>query len=149
MDDPQPKTVEIAGRPRPAARGEDPRRALGRLGEQLAAAHLERLGLVPLARNERTRHGEIDLVFFDELERTIVFVEVKTRRAGGSRAPAANPLEALRPRKRARLRRLACAWLADGTRPRPSAGAIRFDAVGVLVDQGGALVRLDHFEGAW
>jgi hypothetical protein len=43
----------------------DPRHALGRLGEQLAAAHLERLGFMILARNARTRYGEIDLVAFD------------------------------------------------------------------------------------
>ena len=35
-------------------RREDPRRALGRLGEELAAAHLDRLGFATLARNVRT-----------------------------------------------------------------------------------------------
>ena len=49
----------------------DPRHALGRLGEQLAAAHLERLGFAILARNARTRYGEIDLIAFDG--HTLVF----------------------------------------------------------------------------
>ncbi len=52
---------------------------LGRLGEELAAAHLRRLGFATLARNVRTRHGEIDLIVFDG--RTLAFVEVKTRLA--------------------------------------------------------------------
>jgi putative endonuclease len=43
----------------------DPRRALGRLGEQLAADHLERLGFAVIERNARTRYGEIDLIVFD------------------------------------------------------------------------------------
>ena len=58
---------------------------LGRRGEQLAALHLERLGFEILARNERTRHGEIDLIACDG--ETIVFAEVKTRLAR-SAAPA-------------------------------------------------------------
>ena len=46
-------------------RRRDPRRARGRLGEDLAAAHLQRLGFRVLARNARTRYGEIDLIAFD------------------------------------------------------------------------------------
>ena len=45
---------------------------MGRLGEELAAAHLSRLGFSELERNARTRHGEIDLIAFDG--RTLVFV---------------------------------------------------------------------------
>jgi len=124
---------------------------LGRLGEELAAAHLERLGFALLDRNARTRHGEIDLIAFDG--RTIIFVEVKTRRVLGSprrhTGPEEHPLAGLRHRQRARLRRLATAWLCDESHTRPTAHTIRFDAVGVLVDRTGALVRLDHVEGAW
>ena len=60
------------------AKPADPRHALGRRGEELAAEHLHRLGFSPLGRNERTRYGEIDLIAFDG--RTLVFAEVKTRR---------------------------------------------------------------------
>lgn len=57
--------------PRPDAPPKDPRHALGRLGEQLAATHLERLGFAILARNARTRYGEIDVIAFDG--QTLVF----------------------------------------------------------------------------
>jgi putative endonuclease len=136
-----------AGRPS-AARRTDPRRALGRLGEELAAAHLQRLGFSLLGRNVRTRHGEIDLIAFDG--RTLAFVEVKTRRAGdrGLR-PDQEPLAWLRPRQRARLRRLAVAWLGHEKHIRPSAHTIRFDAIGVILDGRDRLLRLDHLEGAW
>jgi putative endonuclease len=117
----------------------------------MAAAHLQRLGFTLLARNARTRHGEIDLIAFDG--RTLAFVEVKTRRGRtntrASSGPQEHPLAALRPRQRARLRRLAAAWLYDETHVRPSAHTIRFDAIGVIVNGRDALVRLDHVEGAW
>src|SRR5437879_3818340 len=92
----------------------DHRRRLGLLGEELAAAHLERLGFSVIARNVRSRHGEIDLIAFDG--RTLVFAEVKPRRVRrGDRAVAAHydPLASLRSRQRARLRRLAVAWLSQ------------------------------------
>ena len=128
----------------------DPRRSVGRDGEEHAAGHLERLGYRLLARNVRTRFGEIDLIAYDG--QTIVFAEVKTRRATspsrtGTQSP--RPLESLRPRQRSRLRRLARAWLSDSSVERPRAAEIRFDAIGVLVDSKGALIGLEHLEAAW
>jgi putative endonuclease len=126
------------------------RRALGELGEQLAAAHLERLGFRILERNARTRHGEIDLIAFDGS--TLVFAEVKTRGVSGrQRAIGAHqdPLLGLAGRQRARLRKLAAAWLARPAEQRPFARAIRFDAIGVVVAESGAVRRLEHLEGAW
>jgi putative endonuclease len=140
--------------PRPpsrnASRPDTRRRELGRLGEELAAAHLARLGFSVLARNARTRLGEIDLIAFDG--QVMVFAEVKTRRATAEARHAcarAEPLAALRPRQRARLRRLAVAWLADAGRARPNAHTIRFDGLGVTVDSADRVVRLEHIQGAW
>ena len=121
----------------------DLRRHLGQTGERLALEHLARLGYAPVARNHRTRFGEIDLIVFDG--RTLVFVEVKTRRAGGS-GPV--PWEALHARKQAQVRRMAAAWLAE-VQDRPRSTELRFDAIGVVIDARGALVRLDHLEDAF
>jgi len=132
------------------ARRVDRRRPLARLGEDLAEAHLHELGFSTLARNERCREGEIDLIAFDG--RTLVFAEVKTRLVGASgRAvrPDQEPLAWLRPRQLARVRRLAVGWLHDERRARPTARSIRFDAIGVIVDPSGRPVRIDHVEGAW
>lgn len=128
----------------------DSRRALGRRGESLAAAHLRRCGYAVLARNVRTRHGEIDLIAYDG--QALVFAEVKTRRVSAHRAavrPDQEPLLALGRRQRARLRRLAAAWLCDARPSRPSARTIRFDAIGVVLDTRGALRRIEHVEDAW
>lgn len=82
------------------------RRILGDAGERLAERALTERGWRVVERNARTRYGEIDLVCHDGAG--YVFVEVKTRRAG-SFVPA---VEAVGPRKLARLVRLAEAWLA-------------------------------------
>ena len=124
-------------------------RALGRLGEELAAAHFVRLGFSILARNVRTRHGEIDLIVYDG--HTLVFVEVKSRRAsaGTLGGEGLDPLAGLRSGQRSRLRQLAVAWLSEDRPDRPRAGAIRFDAVGVTLDRRDRLLRLEHLEAAW
>ena len=121
----------------------DLRHHLGRIGEDLALAHLERLGYALVARNHRTRYGELDLVVFDGT--TLVFVEVKTRRASGS---GRGPWEALHERKRRQVRRMAAAFLLEVT-DRPHSPDLRFDAIGVVIDAHGKLVRLDHLEAAF
>ncbi len=119
----------------------DPRQRLGRLGEDLAQRHFERLGFTLVERNARSRHGELDLVLCDG--ETLVFCEVKTRRAGGGA-----PFESLGPAKRRQVRRMAQAWLAR-SRERPRAPTIRFDAVAVTLDRADRLVALEHLEAAF
>lgn len=119
----------------------DPRQALGRAGEELAARHLERLGYDVLARNHRTRFGELDLVASDGVG--IVFVEVKTRRAGSGR-----PWDSLHELKRTQVRRMAAAYLSEVS-DRPHAAELRFDAIGVVISADGSLVELEHLEGAF
>ncbi len=121
----------------------DRTKELGRRGEDLAAQHFSRLGYRVLARNHRTRFGELDLVLAEEDERTIVFCEVKSRRLGSG-----SPFDSLHERKRRQVRKMAAAWLAVVT-DRPFGAELRFDAVGVTIDERGELVRLDHLEGAF
>jgi putative endonuclease len=126
------------------------RERVGRIGEELAAAHFERLGFRVLERNARTREGELDLIVFDG--ETLVFAEIKTRRSAGAAArldPDETPLAGLRAGQQRRIRRLACAWLADSAQRRPHARKLRFDAVGVVVDGRGGLISLEHLEGAF
>src|SRR3954447_15819488 len=119
----------------------DARHTRGRQGEELAADHFEALGFHVLARNHRTRYGELDLVAYDG--ETLVFAEVKTRLAGSG-----EPFDNLHDRKRSQVRRIALAWLTE-TPDRPFGARLRFDGVAVLVDRSGELVRLDHLEAAF
>jgi putative endonuclease len=120
---------------------EDPRRTLGRLGEELARVHLQRRGYAIVDANFRTRHGELDIVA--ENGRALVFCEVKTRRAGSG-----SPFESLHPRKQRQVRLMAREWLRLRS-PSLRGRQYRFDAIGVTVDAAGRLVTLEHLEGAF
>ena len=122
----------------------DHTKELGRTGEALAAEHFSRLGYRVVARNHRTRWGELDLVLVDEEADTIVFCEVKTRRLGSG----GEPFDNLHEGKRKQVRTMAAAWLTQ-VKDRPRFAELRFDAVGVTLDDRGHLVRLDHLEGAF
>jgi putative endonuclease len=125
----------------------DPRRALGALGERLAAEHLTRAGYLVLGRNYRTRFGEIDIIAADA--RCLVFCEVKTRVAGRPSGPD-GPLDAIGTRKQRRLRAMAREWLvAEDTRDRPHRPELRFDAIGIVVTSRGVLASLEHLENAF
>src|SRR5689334_7726364 len=125
----------------------DPRRALGALGERLAAEHLTRAGYLVLGRNYRTRFGEIDIIAADS--RCLVFCEVKTRVAGRPSGPDGS-LDAIGTRKQRRLRAMAREWLAaEDTRDRPHRPELRFDAIGIVVTSRGVLASLEHVENAF
>ncbi|MDE5879382.1 MAG: YraN family protein [Desulfovibrio sp.] len=83
-----------------------PHLALGRQGEEAAAALLRRAGLSILDRNWRSGRLELDLVCREGA--TVVFVEVKTRQSRQRGGPEA----AITPAKQRSLSRAAQAWLA-------------------------------------
>jgi putative endonuclease len=119
----------------------------GRLGERLAARHLERNGYRIVDRNYRAREGEIDLVATRGA--TLVFCEVKTLVARESYAAGpAHPLEAVGPAKRRQVRRIARLWIAERRR-RGFSIDIRFDAIGVSLSRRGELIDLEHVENAF
>jgi len=96
--------------------------SLGRRGEDLAVRALKKRDYRILARRERSRLGEIDIVARDG--KVLVFVEVKTR--SGHRF--GTPIEAVDYRKQKKLTRLALAYAA---RRGWSESPIRFDVVGI------------------
>jgi putative endonuclease len=125
----------------------DLRRRHGELGEKIAEEHLEHRGFSIVARNFRTRYGELDLIVADE--RSLIFCEVKTRIAGTRGGPD-GPLDAIGPKKRLRLRRMALQWLAEtAAADRPHRDQLRFDAVGVVLSPAGRLLALEHLEDAF
>jgi len=110
-------------------------RAVGAAGEALAAGWLARAGMRILARNYRCRGGEVDIVADDRGE--LVFVEVRTRRAGG----LVGPEESVTRRKQQRLLRAAEHYLqAAAAAERPW----RVDLVAVEVEASGRVRRVEH-----
>jgi len=104
---------------------------VGRYGEDVAARHLSEHGLVVLQRNWRCELGEIDIVARDG--DCLVVCEVKTRRSQAF----GSPLEAVTPRKLARLRRLAARWLQESGLHPPQ---VRIDVVSVVRPPSGPAV---------
>ncbi|MCA0307584.1 MAG: YraN family protein [Actinobacteria bacterium] len=100
------------------------------VGEELAAAHLQRLGWRILERNWRCPAGELDIVALEPgPEPVVVFCEVKCRTGLGF----GPPLEGITTAKVAKLKQVALHWL----RAQPSpVRHIRFDGVGVLLTRG-------------
>jgi putative endonuclease len=110
--------------------------ARGRWAEERALRHLAALGFRLEARNVRLAGGEVDLVLRDG--DTLVFVEVKARRARGTAAAAVSA------DKRRRLSRAAALWAARrGVPP----GGLRFDVV--FVEGRGARCSVEHVRGAF
>jgi putative endonuclease len=110
---------------------------LGQSGERLAADYLTERGHRVVATNVRRREGEIDLITVHE--GTLVFVEVKLRRA--SRFGEA--VEALSAAKRRRMAALAGAYAAE--HPELPAN-LRVDLVAIDVGADGALSGIRHIE---
>ena len=105
-----------------------------------------------IARNFRTRFGELDLVARDE--RYLVFCVVKTRivRAAGRPPGGANPLgpfAAIGSRKQRQVRAMAREWLSQGLLEGARPPEIRFDAIGIGLDAHGRLLSLEHLEAAF
>jgi putative endonuclease len=113
--------------------GDGGRRRTGQIGEEIAAAHLRGLGYEIVARNVRTRYGELDIVALDG--DCLVFVEVKTRRSAALGAPE----EAVDARKLAQIAALAESYLATLTGPEPEC---RIEVVAVELSPNGERRRI-------
>ena len=101
--------------------------ALGKTGEDLACAELERRGYEIIARRYRQRSGEIDIIAKDGP--AWVFVEVKARDSHEFGEAA----EAVTPCKQRRIAQLAREYV---TRHRLSHCPCRFDVVSIHFDDG-------------
>lgn len=118
----------------------DPRRGLGKAGENLAVRTLEARGYQVIERNWRCTYGELDIIARDQ--ECLVFVEVRTRR-GGWRGAAA---DSVGPAKRARLATLADAYLQAGAFP--ASTDWRVDVVAIEMDARGVVRRVEVFQDA-
>ena len=91
----------------------------GSRAEQWSEQYLQRQGLELVARNFRSRFGEIDLIMLDKT--SLVFVEVRLRSSADFGGAAAS----IDARKQQRIIRTAQQYLGGLTHPPPC----RFDAI--------------------
>lgn len=118
----------------------DPRRSVGKRGEEEAARFLQKRGFAILDRNVRSRLGEIDLVARDG--KALVFVEVKALRERDGDPPQA----AVGRSKQRRLGQLAQHYLKW---KRLGEVSCRFDVVAVTLDGRDRVTALRHFPAAF
>ena len=119
-------------------------RAQGSWGEEMAAAHLRRIGWRIVERNAHPCRGdlrcELDIIAYVPAENRIVFVEVKTH---WRHSPFAGRLWAVDRRKKRNLLRASANWLMR----RRWRGNYRFDVIEVYGERGGAAApEIDHIE---
>ena len=103
--------------------GHNPTGALGQDAENLAFHFLRHRGLRPVARNFRSRGGEIDIIMLDG--DCLVFVEVRCRTSSAFTHPALT----VDRRKQRKIVRTAALFAA--ARPRLALHTMRFDVIAV------------------
>lgn len=101
----------------------DQHQKFGAQSEDLAAWYLKKNGYRILEQNYRTRLGEIDIIAKDE--KTIVFVEVKSRRS----IRYGSPKWSVTPHKQRKISMVALQYLK---KTRQTDAAARFDVVAVI-----------------
>ncbi len=121
------------------------RQRTGQRAEELVARRLAAAGWEIVARNARSRYGELDIVARDG--GTLVFVEVKAGRQGAAFGPE-RPILAVDRRKQLQVRRLATAWISE-RRGAVVYTEIRFDAVGVTFGRADRVVDVEHIRAAF
>lgn len=116
------------------------KRQQGNKGEDLAVGHLKANGYRILARNVRSRFGEIDCVA--QRGQILCFVEIKAR---GS-TTFGWPEESVHPQKQRRLVRLA-RWYLQSKRLEDC--PVRFDVISLLLNPDGSCARVRIIPGAF
>ncbi|MEM9346928.1 MAG: YraN family protein [Planctomycetota bacterium] len=119
----------------------------GGQGERLAEKHLKKQGYKTVARNLRSRFGEIDLLMLGPDGRMLVFVEVKTARA--DRQSKVPPELRVGKQKQRKITSLAAKLIA---KHKLTGRPIRFDVVGVDLHEGrepGVRHYAGAFESPW
>ena len=115
-------------------------RAVGSLGEEIAARFLRAKGYKITGRNVKTYLGEIDIVA--ERRGTIIFIEVKTRRSDGF----GPPYNLITRKKKKKLIQCTFSYFGlKGTKDKPR----QIDIISVELDNAsGNVKQIEHFENA-
>ncbi len=109
----------------------------GKFGEQLAKEHLVSNKYKIVEQNFRTRTGEIDIIA--EKDKTLVFVEVKTR--VGKKFGL--PYEAVGFYKMNHLKKASTYYLMLHNYPNMK---YRFDVISIILNEDKSVESLKHFE---
>ena len=113
---------------------------LGKIGEDIAVKHLQKLGYEILEQRWKHHHMEIDIFAIDLEEHVLVSAEVKTRRS----AEWGSPEEAVDYRKMMRVVRATDAYMKQHRINMP----VRFDIFSILIHKGES-PKVNHIKDAF
>ncbi|MEW9697739.1 YraN family protein [Paenibacillus sp. SI8] len=119
----------------------DDRKQLGTRGEDIAEVYLKERGYAVIERNWRCRTGELDIIA--EIDGTLVFVEVRTRRPSGSFGMAK---ESIDYRKQLKVRETAQFYMH---RYKKHEQRVRIDVIAVELSADGSVPCIEHMQGAF
>lgn len=113
----------------------------GELGEEIAANFLIASGYLILERNFRCKGGEVDLIARDPDDKSLVFVEVKTRRGLSYGVPQL----AVTTFKQRQISKATLTWLSKNRLHDTNA---RFDVIAILLSPDG-VPSIEHISNAF
>ena len=113
----------------------------GILGEELAAQFMITQGYQILERNYRCKGGEVDIIARDSTDKSLVFIEVKTRRTLSYGVPQL----AVNLFKQRQISKAALTWLSKNRLHDQNA---RFDVIAILLHSGNPH-QIDHIKNAF
>ena len=114
---------------------------LGKFGEKKAKEFLESKGYELLTSNFRYDRAEVDLIFKDEKNKIIIFVEVKTRR----NREFGEPEESINKTKQNQIKKAAEGFVSENEKFLDY--DLRIDTVSVFMDGKG--ITINHTENAF
>jgi putative endonuclease len=130
--------IEAARKPARASK-----KLLGDRAERAAEEHLVREGYVVLERKLHVGRDEIDLLV--QRGEVVAIVEVRLR----GRTSFEGPLASVNAKKRSRLVRAAERLWRERFAKSPNPPRLRFDVVGVRLDETSSVPRVEHIAGAF
>jgi putative endonuclease len=113
----------------------------GELGEEIAANFLIARGFRIIERNFRCKGGEVDIIARDPGDKSLLFIEVKTRRGLSYGVPQL----AVTPFKQRQISKAALTWLGKNRLHDTNA---RFDVIAILLHTDGQHA-IDHIKNAF
>ena len=129
------------GTPSPPAPILTGNKGTGILGEEVASNFMIARGYRILERNYRCKGGEVDIIARDPEDKSLVFIEVKTRRSLSYGVPQL----AVTPFKQRQISKATLTWLSKNRLHDSNA---RFDVIAILLHTDGSH-QIEHIKNAF
>jgi len=121
---------------------------VGKIGEDMAAEYLKKQGWRIVERNHRQTFGELDIVCQD-LDRTLVFVEVKTMVQFGNNLDGNKqiiPEDQMTRSKYLKTAKIATAYAGFNPKLIIESRGWRIDLLAIIIGSAGECVNVKHYK---